>query len=174
MEEIRISGQVSAANFEDIDTTQDQWAKHWPSLLSQPALVSLEKEARARTNIRQMIAGPSRPLNKYTITPKVFLKLVSQHELPSIQKFHSTAGKYASVLVEYKQGEGNCTWVSTENLIPSMNPPKVLANLQLFQTNFDPDVLQEEEEYLTMGSGSYFELSWSVKEIITTNPVTFL
>lgn len=113
---------------------------------------------------RRLIAGPStsHPIQAYQITDEEFTKPIDPSEVESIKKHHSSGQSYIIPLVKV---DGKS--VTMKNALAGLDP-KVICNIVLHQTIFDPSTIEEHEDNIALGNPIY-ELSYFVKELINVS-----
>lgn len=165
---------LSPSNYQDLKKTTKVWAKYWPALSNRQDLIGFEIEYTKQTQLRSQIASPSRifDISAYQITSENFQKLVPTSDVGMTKEFYEMNPELTPKLLEITEGrEKDTSYIKFENVLAGHKDP-IIANLILHRVNYDPEVDEEEKEYVGMHQ-SMFQLHWAVKEIIGQNPLSF-
>lgn len=173
---------ISEHNMEDINTALHAWANFWPFLLTDQKLVKFEKDTLELGKKRKFIAGVNskKKLVDYEVCENKFSKKISEESAMKNKEFLSKEGPFKPKLLECSQIPNTKEyWLTMENLLKagpasSLDSfPCVVASLIMHQTVFDPELLEEQEASLMMGS-PLFQLAYSFKEVISPKPLKYL
>ena len=169
---------ISDMNLIDINKCRDMWAKYWRVLLNDKNLLEFEEKSLKMTYMRRSIAGPSkdRSIGTYTTDDNTFSKQISNDEVDINTLYHTQNknAKFTPQLIDIKDiPNTSYKKLIMNNLLRGIDKPKIICNIILHQTIFDKKIIEDNNDSMMMGSKLY-ELSFSIKEMVRYNPISYI